>query len=139
MFELLLQLLLVFYRTIYITLCSCSCLSDPPLKHADEHPQLHVHSHSPNFTQKPGLVWLMLHFQCFRLLLMFIFITIISPYFRSRGSGPGLKRVGGGSNLAMSSLSLPPGCAKTSDDVKLSIMTFDHIDDMLISTILIQR
>ena len=47
---------------------------------------------------------------------MFIFITIISPYCRSRGSGPGLKRVGGGSNLAMSSLSLPPGRAKTSED-----------------------
>ena len=39
-------------------------------------------------------------------------IFILNPHIsRSRGSGPGsgLKRVGGGSNLAMSSLSLPPG------------------------------
>ena len=36
--------------------------------------------------------------------------------YRSRATGPGLKRVGGGTNLAMSSLSLPPGDFDVSHD-----------------------
>ena len=36
-------------------------------------------------------------------------MALINDCHRSRATGPGLKRVGGGTNLAMSSLSLPPG------------------------------
>ena len=49
-----------------------------------------------------------------RLLLPSEWILILHP-IRSRGSGPGLKRVGGGTNLAMSSLSLPPGDGDDND------------------------
>ena len=41
---------------------------------------------------------------------------IINDCPRSRATGPGLKRVGGGTNLAMSSLSLPPGDLEDLDD-----------------------
>ena len=44
---------------------------------------------------------------------------VINDCPRSRATGPGLKRVGGGTNLAMSSLSLPPGGLYSHDDVEI--------------------
>ena len=44
---------------------------------------------------------------------------VINDCPRSRATGPGLKRVGGGTNLAMSSLSLPPGDLEDSVDLEI--------------------
>ena len=57
-------------------------------------------------------------------------IFVFNPYIhRSRGSGPGLKRVGGGSNLAMSSLSLPPGHDDAGGDCDDDDGYDDDVDD----------